>query len=484
MNTNTHNLKPAENAMTPKQVLQLIKQQHIEFIDTRFMDFPGLWQHCTYPAAELTEETFTNGFGFDGSSIRGWQAINESDMLLVPVADTARVDPFHQHPTLSIICDIKDPVTKKNYSRDPRSIARKAHEYLIDSGIADTAYFGPEMEFFIFDNVWYDQTINKAEYFVDSVEGIWNRGRHDPTNAGNQVRQKEGLFPVPPTDTLSNIRSEMVKIMLEQGIPVEAHHHEVATGGQCEIDLRHQELLHMADTCMFYKYIVKNVAARHGKVATFMPKPLFADNGSGMHTHLSLWKNGKPLMAGKKYAGLSEIGLHAIGGLLKHAPSLLAFTNPTTNSYKRLVPGYEAPVNLVYSSRNRSAAIRIPVYQDNPNTKRIEFRCPDSSCNPYLAFSAMLMAAIDGIVNRIDPGAPLDKDIYTLEREEIESLSTTPTDLNEALDALERDHEYLLQGGVFTQDVIRYWIKYKYENEVQALRQRPHPYEFCMYFDI
>ncbi len=477
------NTRP-ETTMTPKQILQLIKQKNIAFIDTRFMDFPGLWQHCTYPASELTEDTFANGFGFDGSSIRGWQAINESDMLLVPVADTARLDPFMQHPTLSIICDIKDPVTKKNYSRDPRSIARKAHDYLIASGVADTAYFGPEMEFFVFDNVSYDQTINKAEYFVDSVEGIWNRGKHDATNAGYQVRQNEGYFPIPPMDTLADMRSEMVQIMLDSGIPVETHHHEVATGGQCEIDLRYQELVQMADSCMYFKYIVKSVAARHGKVATFMPKPLFADNGSGMHTHLSLWKGGKPLLAGKKYAGLSELGLHAIGGLLKHAPSLLAFTNPTTNSYKRLVPGYEAPVNLVYSSRNRAAAIRIPVYQDNPKTKRIEFRCPDSSCNPYLAFSAMLMAAIDGIVNRIDPGAPLDKDVGTLDREEIESLSTTPTDLNEALDALERDHEYLLQGGVFTQDVIHYWIKYKYENEVRALRQRPHPYEFCMYFDI
>ncbi len=470
--------------MTPKQVLQLVKSKNIEFIDCRFMDFPGLWQHTTYPASELTEQSFVDGFGFDGSSIRGWQAINESDMLLVPVSETAKIDPFLQHPTLSLICDIKDPVTKKEYSRDPRSVARKAVEYLRRTKIADTAYFGPEMEFFIFDNVWYDQTVNQAGYMVDSYEGVWNRGNQDPTNLGYQIRLKEGYFPCPPMDTGTNIRSEMVDVMLQMGIPVECHHHEVATGGQAEIDLRFQELVHMADTCMYYKYIVKNVAARHGKVATFMPKPLFQDNGSGMHTHLSLWKGGKPLMAGKKYAGLSDLGLYAMGGILKHARSLIAFTNPTTNSFKRLVPGFEAPVNLVYSSRNRSAAIRIPMYQDNPKTKRIEFRCPDSSCNPYLAFAAMLMAAIDGIQNKIDPGEPLDKDLYDLEPEEYESIGSAPVDLAEALDELEKDHAYLLNGEVFTDDVIHYWIKYKRDNEVAALRLRPHPFEFCMYFDI
>lgn len=470
--------------MTPKQVLQLVKNKNIEFVDCRFMDFPGLWQHTTYPASELTEESFVDGFGFDGSSIRGWQAINESDMLLHPVADTAKIDPFLQHPTLSLICDIKDPITKKEYSRDPRSVARKSVAYLRDTKIADTAYFGPEMEFFIFDNVWYDQTINAASYRVDSQEGVWNRGNQDPSNLGYQVRMKEGYFPCAPMDTGVNIRSEMVDVMLQLGIPVECHHHEVATGGQAEIDLRFQELVHMADTCMYYKYIVKNVAARHGKVVTFMPKPLFQDNGSGMHVHLSLWKAGKPLMAGKKYAGLSDIGLYAIGGILKHAPSLIAFTNPTTNSFKRLVPGFEAPVNLVYSSRNRSAAVRIPMYQDNPKTKRIEFRCPDSSCNPYLAFSAMLMAAIDGIKNKIDPGGPLDKDLYDLEPAEYEAIGSAPEDLGAALDALEKDHQYLLEGGVFTEDVIHYWIKYKRDNEVAALQQRPHPFEFCMYFDI
>ncbi len=470
--------------MTPKQVLELVKKNKIEFVDCRFMDFPGLWQHTTYPATELTEQSFVDGFGFDGSSIRGWQAINESDMLLVPVSETAKIDPFLQHPTISLICDIKDPITKKEYSRDPRSVARKSVSYLRKSGIADTAYFGPELEFFIFDNVWYDQGVNYSRHHVDSQEGIWNRGNQDPTNLGYQIRLKEGYFPTAPMDTGVNIRSEMVDVMLQMGIPVECHHHEVATGGQAEIDLRFQEMVHMADTCMYYKYIVKNVAARHGKVATFMPKPLFQDNGSGMHTHLSLWKGGKPLMAGKKYAGLSELGLYAIGGILKHAPALIALTNPTTNSFKRLVPGYEAPVNLVYSSRNRSAAIRIPMYQDNPKTKRIEFRCPDSSCNPYLAFAGLLMAAIDGIKNQIDPGNPLDKDLYDLEPEEYESIGSAPVDLAEALDELENDHAFLLEGDVFTEDVIHYWIKYKRDNEVAALRLRPHPFEFCMYFDI
>ncbi|MCC7147368.1 MAG: type I glutamate--ammonia ligase [Phycisphaeraceae bacterium] len=470
--------------MTPKDVLKLIKDRGIEFIDCRFMDFPGLWQHTTYPASEINADSFKTGFGFDGSCIRGWQAINESDMILVPVADTAKIDPFFQAPTLSIICDIKDPVTKKEYSRDPRSIGRKAAAFLKSSGVADTAYFGPEMEFFIFDNVWYDQDVNRASYFVDSAEGIWNRGKETPTNLGYQVRLKEGYFPCPPMDTLSDLRSEMVRAMIQMGIAVECHHHEVATGGQGEIDLRYQDLLHMADTCMYYKYIVKSVAARHGKVATFMPKPLFQDNGSGMHTHFSLWKGGKPLMAGRRYAGMSQIGLYCIGGILKHARALIALTNPTTNSFKRLVPGYEAPVNLVYSSRNRSAAIRIPTYQDNPATKRIEFRCPDCSCNPYLAFAAMTMAAIDGVRNQIDPGPPLDKDVVDLEPEEYEAMPLAPTNLEEALGALEKDHDFLLEGGVFTEDVIHYWVTYKRQNEINAVNIRPHPYEFCMYFDI
>ncbi len=470
--------------MTPKQVLQLVKSRKIEFIDCRFMDFPGLWQNTTYTAKELTEASFKNGFGFDGSSIRGWQAINESDMLIVPVSDTAKVDPFAHRPTLTLICDVKDPITRKEYSRDPRSIARKAKKFLVDSKIADKAYFGPEMEFFVFDNVWYDQTINEAKYRVDSVEGIWNRGKEDPTNLGGQIRQREGYFPTSPTDQGEDLRGEMVNYMAELGIDVECHHHEVATAGQGEIDLRYLDLVEMADTCMYYKHVVKNVAAMHGKVATFMPKPLFGDNGSGMHTHFSLWKEGKPIMAGRKYAGLSQLGLYAIGGILRHAPALLAFTNPTTNSYKRLVPGYEAPVNLVYSSRNRSAAIRIPTYQDNPKTKRIEFRCPDCSSNPYLAFAAITMAAIDGIKNKIHPGDPIDKDLYDLEPDEYLKIRNTPRTLYQALTELERDHAFLLEGGVFTDDVIHYWIKYKMENEVHSLDIRPHPWEFCMYFDI
>ena len=470
--------------MTPRDVLKMIEQKQAQFVDLRFMDFPGLWQHLTVPISELTLESFNHGFGFDGSSIRGWQAINESDMLLVPVADTATMDPYMMHPTLSMICNVRDPITKKEYSRDPRSIARKAEAYLEKSKIADRAMFGPEVEFFVFDYAWYDQGINFAKYQVGSREGVWTRGDEETTNLGHKIRLKEGLFPMPPVDTLHNIRSEMVADLINLGIPVEAHHHEVATGGQCEIDMRYQPLIRMADNVMMYKYVAKNVAARHGKVATFMPKPLFQDNGSGMHCHFSLWKGDKPCFAGNKYAGLSQMGLWAIGGILKHARALCAFTNPTTNSYKRLVPGYEAPVNLVYSSRNRSSAIRIPMYSEKPQTKRIEFRCPDSSCNPYLAFSAMLMAAIDGIQNKIDPGDPLDKDMYKLMPAEYEKLQSAPGSLEDALDALENDHDFLLEGNVFTADVIHYWIKYKRENEVDALRVRPHPYEFCMYFDI
>lgn len=470
--------------MTPRDVLKLCETKHIQFIDLRFMDFPGLWQHTTCPVSELTLDSFDHGFGFDGSSIRGWQAINESDMLLVPVAETAKVDPFLQHPTVSLICDVRDPITKKEYSRDPRSIARKAVTYLEKSKIADAAMFGPELEFFVFDQAYYDQGINFGKYYVGSAEGIWNRGSEAPGNLGYQVRQKEGYFPTPPMDRMQNLRSEMVATLVELGIPVEAHHHEVATGGQCEIDMRYQDLLTMADNVMYYKYVTKNVAAKHGKVVTFMPKPLFGDNGSGMHVHFSLWKGDKPLFAGNKYAGLSDMGLYAIGGILKHARALCALCNPTTNSYKRLVPGFEAPVNLVYSSRNRSAAIRIPMYSDKAKTKRIEFRCPDSSCNPYLAFSAMMMAAIDGIQQKIHPGDPLDKDMYKLSATEYEKVGAAPGSLEEALDALAEDHEFLLKGDVFTADVIHYWIKYKRENEIDAIRLRPHPFEYCMYFDI
>ncbi len=412
--------------MTPKQVLQQIKDQDIKAVDLRFMDFPGLWQHFTIPASKLEEDTFESGLGFDGSSIRGWQAINESDMLVVPQAETAFLDPFTELPTLCMICNIQDPTTGEDYSRDPRNVARKAVNYLKSTGIADTAYFGPEAEFFIFDDVRFEQNAHQAFYHIDSVEGEWNRGRQESPNLGYKLRYKEGYFPVPPADQMMNIRNEMMQTMIDCGLEVECQHHEVATAGQSEIDLRFDELVKMADHLLMFKYIIKNVAKKHGKTATFMPKPIFGDNGSGMHTHMSLWKGGQPLFAGSGYAGLSEMGLYAIGGVLRHAPALLAVTNPTTNSYKRLVPGYEAPVNLAYSQRNRSASVRIPMYSPSPKTKRFEFRCPDASCNPYLAFSAVLMAAIDGIQNKIDPGAPMDKDIYDLPPEELAEIPKTP----------------------------------------------------------
>ena len=470
--------------MTPKEVLALCREKDVKAVDFRFMDFPGLWQHFTIPVDQLEEDTFEDGLGFDGSSIRGWKAINESDMLVMPQPETAFIDPFTQMTTLAMVCNIQDPITREDYSRDPRNVARKAVNYLRSSGIADIAYFGPEAEFFIFDDVRFDQTANEGFYFVDSIEGQWNRGREEGPNLGYKLRHKEGYFPVPPADQMMDLRNEMMQTMVECGLTVECQHHEVGTAGQAEIDLKFQELVHMADQMLLYKYIVKNTAKKYGKTVTFMPKPVFSDNGSGMHTHMSLWKDGEPLFAGGSYAGLSDTALHAIGGLLRHAPSVLAFTNPTTNSYKRLVPGYEAPVNLAYSQRNRSAACRIPMYSPSPKAKRIEFRCPDPSCNPYLAFSAMLMAAIDGIQNKIDPGDPLDKDIYDLSPEEAAEVPTTPASLGESLAALERDHEFLLLGDVFTKDVVQTWIEYKRENEVEALALRPHPYEFCMYYDI
>jgi glutamine synthetase len=387
-------------------------------------------------------------------------------------------------PTLSLICNIVDPITRERYTRDPRYIAQKAEEYLKFTGIADTAYFGPEAEFFIFDDIRYDSASNYGYYFIDSDEGIWNSGREEGPNLGYKIRHKEGYFPVPPSDTLQDIRTEMALVMEQVGIKVECQHHEVATAGQAEIDMRFAPLVKMGDQLMWFKYIIKNVARRHGKTVTFMPKPLYGDNGSGMHTHISLWKDGKPLFAGDRYAGLSEMALYAIGGILKHAPALCAFTNPTTNSYKRLVPGYEAPVNLAYSSRNRSAAIRIPMYSPSPKSKRLEFRTPDPSCNGYLAFSAILMAVLDGIENRLDPGEPLDKDIYALSPEELKNVPSTPGSLEEALNALEKDHEFLLKGGVFTQDVIDMWIEYKRLREVDPVKLRPHPYEFHLYFDI
>ncbi|MFH1023813.1 MAG: type I glutamate--ammonia ligase [Planctomycetota bacterium] len=473
-----------KGSLAPKDVLALIKAKGIRIVDLRFMDFPGLWQHFSVPAGQITEKTFDEGLGFDGSSIRGWQAIHESDMLVIPDPDTALVDPFTAAPTLDLICNIADPVTKEKYSRDPRHIATKAENHLKSTGIADTIHFGPELEFFIFDDIRFDQGANFGYYHIDSKEGQWNTGRVENPNLGHKIRFKEGYFPVPPTDSLQDIRTEMVLRLLEAGIPVEAHHHEVATGGQCEIDMRFAPLLKMADSVMLYKYILKNTAVRHGKTVTFMPKPLFGDNGTGMHTHFSLWKKDRPLFAGDRYAGLSQMALHAIGGLLRHANALIAITNPSTNSYKRLVPGFEAPVNLAYSSRNRSAAIRIPMYSSNPKAKRIEFRCPDCTSNPYLAFSAILMAALDGIQTKADPGEPLDKDLYDLPPEEMARVPSTPPSLADALNALERDHDFLLKGNVFTEDVISTWIAYKRKNEVQAMQLRPHPYEFMLYFDM
>lgn len=470
--------------MTPKEVLALCREKDVKAVDFRFTDFLGLWQHFTIPVEQLGENTFEDGLGFDGSSIRGWQTIHESDMLVVPQPETAFVDPFIQLTTLAMICNIQDPLTGEDYSRDPRNVARKAANYLRSSGIADLALIGPEAEFFIFDDVRFDQSANQSFYHVDSIEGEWNRGREESPNLGYKLRYKEGYFPVPPADQMMDIRNEMMRTMIQCGLTVECQHHEVGTAGQAEIDLKFQELVTMADAMLIYKYIIKNTAKKYGKTATFMPKPIFGDNGSGMHTHMSFWKDDEPLFAGGGYAGLSETALYAIGGLLRHAPAVLAFTNPTTNSYKRLVPGYEAPVNLAYSQRNRSAACRIPMYSPNPKAKRVEFRCPDPSCNPYLAFSAMLMAALDGIQNKIDPGQPLDTNIYDLKPEEAIDIPTTPGSLSESLSALEGDHEFLLMGDVFTQDVIQTWIGYKRDNEVDALALRPHPYEFCMYYDV
>jgi glutamine synthetase len=470
--------------MTPREVIQFASEQGARMLDLRFKDLPGLWQHLTVPISELNEDVFTDGIGFDGSSIRGWQAINASDMLIIPDPVTARIDPFMKEPTLVMICDIVDPITRENYSRDPRNVARKAEAYLKASGIADTAYFGPELEFFVFDDIRYDSTEHSSYYFVDSAEGQWNTGRDEGPNLGYKPRYKEGYFPVPPLDSMHDIRTEMVLTMEKMGIQVEAQHHEVATAGQGEIDMRFDSLVNMGDKLLWYKYIVKNIARRHGKTATFMPKPLFNDNGTGMHTHQSLWKDGQPLFAGDGYAGVSQMCLYYIGGILKHAPALCAFVAPTTNSYKRLVPGFEAPVNLAYSSRNRSAGVRIPMYSPSPKAKRIEVRFPDPSCNGYLAFAAMLMAGLDGIENRIDPGEPLDKDIYELSPAELSKVPSVPASLEGALNALEVDHEFLTKGDVFTQDVLDMWISYKRSNEVDAIRLRPHPYEFKLYFDI
>jgi glutamine synthetase len=489
--------------MTPREVLALIREKEIQAVDLRFMDFPGTPKHFTIPARLLSEDSFDRGFGFDGSSMRGWQAINESDMLVVPESDTAVVDPFLRQ-TLMLTCNIQDPITRQDYARDPRNVARKAEAYMRSTGIADQALFGPEAEFFVFDDVWFDQNEHEGFYHIDSSEGQWNRGRRKrrgkghwrdhqggeeghrsgSSNAGYSVRQKEGYLAMPPSDTLQEFRTEAMLALQECGVEIEAQHHEVASAGQCEIDMHFGPLVKMADNLLLYKYVVKSIAARHGKTATFMPKPIWNDNGSGLHLHCSLWKGDEPLFAGTGYGGLSDTALYAMGGILKHAPALLAFCCPTTNSYKRLIPGFEAPVNLTYSYRNRSAAIRIPVHSPTPGDKRFEFRCPDSSSNPYLAMSAVLMAALDGIQNRIDPGHPLDKDIYDLDPEELTDVAKTPQSLEESLAALRNDHDFLLRGDVFTDDVIDTWIWYKTEHEVNAIRERPHPYEFALYYDI
>jgi glutamine synthetase len=470
---------------TAKDVLDFIKKEGVEFVDFRFMDFPGIWQHFSVPSHNLNEEVFKEGLGFDGSSIRGWKAINESDMIVLPEPATAKLDPFTAHKTIFMICTIMDPITKERYTKDPRNIAVKAEEYLKSTGIADTIYFGPEAEFFIFDSIRYASNPESSFYQIDSVEAAWNTGRDEEGgNLGHKIRHKEGYFPCAPSDKFQDLRSEMSLQMIKMGINIECQHHEVATAGQAEIDMRFNSLTAVADQILMFKYIVKNVAHEAGYTATFMPKPIAGDNGSGMHCHQSLWKDGKPLFAGDGYAGLSEMALHYIGGLLKHASSLVAFTNPTVNSFKRLVPGFEAPVNLAYSSRNRSAAVRIPMYSDSPNAKRIEVRWPDPSCNPYLAYAAMMMAGLDGIQNKIDPGAPFEKDIYDLPAEELANIPSTPASLRDALMALKDDHDYLLKGDVFTEDVIQTWIEYKLENEVKACELQPTPMEFELYYNI
>jgi glutamine synthetase len=466
-----------------KTVLEFARKHDAKILDLRFTDIPGLWHHVSYPIEQLTEASFDEGFGIDGSSIRAWAGIHESDMLLKPDASCHLLDPFTEVQTLVLICDVVDPVTKQAYDRDPRFIARKAEMYLTSSGIADAAYFGAEAEFFIFDNVRFDQRENYGFYYIDAEEGRWNSGR-EANNLGYRPRFREGYFPVAPTDHYQDLRSEMMLTMQSCGMEVECHHHEVASGGQTEIDLKFDSLLRSADKMLLYKYIVKNVANRNGKTVTFMPKPIFGDNGSGMHTHQSLWKGGEPLFAGDGYAGLSQIALWYIGGLIHHGPALSAIIAPTTNSYKRLVPGFEAPVSLAYSRRNRSAACRIPMYSAAPRAKRVEFRPPDPSCNPYMAFAAMLMAGLDGIENKIEPGQPLDKDIYETDPEEVSKIPSMPGSLEEALDALQRDHAFLLKGEVFTEELLRTYIEYKRSKEVDAVRLRPHPYEFALYYDI
>jgi len=470
---------------TAAEVLKMAKDEGVQIVDFRFVDLLGTWQHTSKSIDDVDEDTFSEGVGFDGSSIRGFQAINESDMLMIPDATTAQIDPFTGIKTMYLICDLYDPVTNERYSRDPRGVAHRAEAYLKTTGIADAAYFGPEPEFFVFDHVRYAHDGHHSFQEVDSVEAHWNSGRNDGPNLGYTVRPKSGYYPLPPHDTLMDIRSEMVLVMKQLGIPVEIHHHEVGTAGQCEIDMRFDTLTKMGDNVQAYKYVVRNVAKRHGKVATFMPKPIYGDNGSGMHVHQSIWKGGETLMFEEgTYGNLSETARHYIGGLLRHGPALLALAAPTVNSYRRLVPGYEAPVNLVYSQRNRSAAVRIPVYSTSPKGKRIEFRCPDTAANPYLLFSALLMAGLDGIKNRIDPGCPADFDLYEADPTQLSGIRSTPGSLQEVLCALEHDHQFLLEGGVFTPDLIETWIDYKRENEIAPVALRTTPYEFLLYFDV
>ncbi len=471
--------------LNAKGVLDLIKEKDIQMVDMRFIDLPGTWQHVTIPSPMVGEDEFVDGFGFDGSSIRGFQAINESDMLIIPDASTAFVDPTLEVPTMVIICDIFDPISHEPYSRDPRYIAKKAEAYLKQTGIADTSYWGPEPEFFMFNDVRYESGTNSSSYAVDSVEGWWNSGKGDwGPNYGRQIQPKHGYYPVPPSDTQQDVRSKIALALMSVGIKVELHHHEVATAGQAEIGIRFDTLTRMADNAVIHKYLVKQVAQQNGLTATFMPKPLFGDNGSGMHVHQSLWKDGDNLFFDElNYAMLSDVAKYYIGGLLKHAPALLALAAPTTNSYRRLVPGFEAPVNLVYSQRNRSAACRIPMYSNSPKAKRVEFRCPDPTCNPYLTFAALLMAGLDGIQNKIDPGAPLDKDLFELPRHELAKIRSVPGSLAEALNALENDYQFLLKGNVFTPDLLETWIDYKRQHEVIPMQLRPTPYEFVLYYD-
>ncbi len=473
------------NIVDVSGLMSALEEHDIKMVDFRFIDPFGIWHHFSLSVKAIDEEIFEEGLGFDGSSIRGFQTIDESDMILIPDVTSAFVDPFFAAPTMIVICDIYDPITRQPYIKDPRYVAKKAEAYLKQTGIADTSFFGPEAEFFVFDDVRYGTSANSAFYSVDSMEGWWNSGDELTPNLGGQIPAKRGYFPAPPTDTLQDLRTEMVLAMEAVGLEVEVHHHEVGTAGQCEIDLKFDTLTRMADKLITYKYIVKNVARQNGMTATFMPKPLFEDNGSGMHTHQSLWKDGDTIMfddAG--YAGLSETARYYIGGLLKHAGAILAFAAPSTNSYKRLVPGYEAPINLVYSQRNRSAICRIPMYSGSPKAKRVEFRAPDPSCNPYLAFSAMLMAGLDGVQNQIDPGEPIDKDLYDLPPEEAADITNTPTTLDAVLDELEADHEFLLQGDVFSKELLESYIEYKREEEIDPVRLRPHPHEFELYFDI